>query len=610
MVNVYISEKDGDVHFSTKNCNHKEFELCRELFKSNYLKYDSISKEWTFPIRLSVLSIIDILRQHNIETTISQDDIDVIKISLYPPSQELKKIKYLIDKELLESYPILKGVPPHEDYQLQAIKKFITQNRLMMNIAPRLGKTYISSIGITSLMKQGALDCVLGVMRVEGLANYKRELVYFSKGYIKESDIVILDKDSRNIEDYFDKKVILMSYSTWRLCNEYYKKANKIISKRPKKPFIRFDKWFEKRLMLEDECQSLCNDSLQYHYTQIHAEYFDRRCVMSGSIGYSYEKMFNLIKILLPQRMSSMTKSEWWEYMTKPTYSKYNREIIPERLKEFEENILDKIMISFDEKCLNMVENYKHNIYVEMTSKMREVYTTFCNDFLLNIMEENNGKVTYSSFKKKFPSLKQITDDPSLLNIPNWNMEKDNPKIEVLKSILDDRIKEKGKNVILWCNSPRTMSVLEKIFAEYNPICVNGNEQLCGVKREERSDIIEKIKTDENCKLLIANQVLSTSVSFWRFSVNIFWVMPIDTDYYAQSIKRIMGDKQFQKNDVETIHLLFNRSIDEYLFENIEHRLARKNYFDNYNDGDEIPMEELKKILNPKHKFDLEGNLL
>ena len=123
MVKIYLSEQDGDVHFSTKNCNHKEFELCRELFKSNYLKYDSVTKEWTFPIRLSVLSIVDILRQHNIETEISQDDVEVIKISLYPPSDELRKVKYSIDKELLESYPIL--IPFHYCFRLNDLKLII-----------------------------------------------------------------------------------------------------------------------------------------------------------------------------------------------------------------------------------------------------------------------------------------------------------------------------------------------------------------------------------------------------------------------------------------------------------------------------------------------------
>lgn len=605
MVKIYISDEDGDVHFKTVDCNSFEFETVHELFKLNYLSYSPKTKDWTYPIRLKVLSIADTLRNHDIEVEMSQDDIDVIKLALYPPSDELRKIMCPLDKELLEHHPILKGNPPNEDYQLKAIKKFTTNNRLIMNIYPRLGKTYISSIGIASLMKQGRLDCVLGIMRSEGLANYKRELVFFTDGYIKEDDVVILDKSCRDIENYFDKKVILLAYNTWRLVNEYYKKERNIKAKEPKKPFIQFNKWFEKRMLLCDECQSICNESLQSHYTLIHSEFFERRCVMSGSVGYDYLKLYNLTKLLLPYRMSTMTRSEWWQYMTKETRSKFKRDIIPQRLKEFEDNILNNIMISYGESCLPLTENYKHEVYIQMNHKMREVYTIACNEFMLDVMKQGNGKITYANFKKKFPSLRQITDEPSLMEVQDWNIE-DNPKLEVLKSILEDRIEDKGLNVILWCNYPRSMVLLEKAFSKYNPIVVNGNEQLCGIKREDRSDVIERIKTDESCRLLITNQVLSTSVSFWRFSVNIFWSLPLDTDYYTQSQRRIMGSGQTK--DVETIHLLFDHSIDEYLFENLVNKTKIKEYFDSSSENEELPMEKLKMILNPKHKFDLEGN--
>jgi hypothetical protein len=329
--------------------------------------------------------------------------------------------------------------------------------------------------------------------------------------------------------------------------------------------------------------------------------------VMSGSIGYDYEKTFNLTKLLLPQRMSSMSKSEWWKYMTEETYSKYKRNIIPSKLKEYEENILDKVMVSYGENCLKVADNYIHDIYVPMSKKIREIYQITTNEFMLDVMRQGNGKITFANFKKEFPTLRQITDDPSLIDAEGWNMEKDSPKVEVLKSILEDRIEDKGKNVILWCNSPRTMQKLGDIFKKYNPIVVSGNEQLCGIKRKDRADIIERIKTDESCRLLIANQVLSTSISFWRFAINIYWSVPIDTDYYNQSIRRINGSGQ--KENIETIHLLYDRSIDNYLMESLLNKSKIKKYFDNYADSDEVPMKILKEILNPEHRYTIEGNL-
>lgn len=606
MVKIYLSEQDGLTHFKTVKSNSFEMDTIVGLFKANFLTYDSVSHNWVYPIRLAVLNVVDELKYNDIEVEISQEDIDVIKLSLYPPSQELKRIKFSVDKELLEKHPPLKGEAPHENYQLESIKKFVTQNRLLMNLFPRLGKTYISSIGIESLFKQGVLDCVLAIMRPEGCGNFAREIVFFTDEIVKEEDVVILDKDSRDIENYFNKKVIILSYSTWRLCNDYYKKVYKIKSKEPRKPIIKFDKWFTNRLLLCDEAQALCNDTLQYWYTWIHRDFFERRCVMSGSIGYSYEKTFNLAKLLLPQRMSSMTKSEWWKYMTESTYSKYKRNIIPSKLKEYEENILNKIMISYGENCLKVADNWIHDVYVPMSKKMREIYQIASNEFMLDVMKQGDGKITFGNFKKEFPTLRQITDDPSLINAEDWDMEKDSPKVEILKSILEDRIEDKGKNVILWCNSPRIMQKLGEIFKKYNPIVVSGNEQLCGIKRKDRTDIIERIKTDESCRLLIANQVLSTSVSFWRFQINIYFAVPIDTDYYNQSIRRINGSGQ--KENIETIHLLYDRSIDNYLMESLMNKSKIKKYFDNYADSDEIPIEILKEILNPKHQYTIQGD--
>jgi hypothetical protein len=242
-----------------------------------------------------------------------------------------------------------------------------------------------------------------------------------------------------------------------------------------------------------------------------------------------------------------------------------------------------------------------------MSKKMREIYQIASNEFMLDVMKQGDGKITFGNFKKEFPTLRQITDDPSLIDAEDWDIEKDSPKVEVLKSILEDRIEDKGKNVILWCNSPRTMQKLGEIFKKYNPIVVSGNEQLCGIKRKDRTDIIERIKTDESCRLLIANQVLSTSVSFWRFTVNIYWSVPIDTDYYNQSIRRINGSGQ--KENIETMHLLYDRSIDNYLMESLLNKSKIKDYFDNYADSDEIPTEILKEILNPKHQYTIQGDL-
>ena len=604
MIKCYLDlEHDGLFHFKIGK-DTPYFDDLLEIFKKYYCKYSY--GEWCIKPTLNAKNLYDELKQYS-DIDISAEDLDLIENLAYPPSNELKKIKYSIDKNLLELHPPLKGVEGYEDYQKIATKDFVQKNRCFLNLAPRLGKSYISIIGFGTLMNLGQLDVVLGIMRTEGLVNYKNEILNFLP-FIKEDDIEIITKDNRNIEDYFDtKKIILMSYNTWRLCNEYYinqkyKSGKK--PKKPKKPVIDFSKWGTKRLIICDEAQALLGDTLQSYYTMLHRDFFERRCVMSGSIGFALEKTFNLAKFLTPERVP-YTKSEWWKYVTDEGYSPWNRPINPTRLKEYEDSVLNPLMTSFTSDVLPQVDSYDYTLYCEMTSKMREYYKQVCNKVIVQVAKDNNGEIKLKNIKEKFPYLRQVTDDPSLLEMPNWDMKKDNPKIELLESFLEKKIDEEKRQVILWCSSPRTMAELGKIFKKYNPMVINGDEKLCGIKREDRDKAIKELQTTTTHKLLITNQVLSTSVSFWNYSVNVWWIPPLSADFKIQSQMRIKGCNQ--KRDVENVTLCFNHSVDLYIKNMVENKINIKNYFDN---GDKnLSMTELSDIINPKNSYLTDGSL-
>ena len=45
MVKIFISENDGDVHFKTVKSNSFEMDIVVQLFKANFLTYDSVSHD-------------------------------------------------------------------------------------------------------------------------------------------------------------------------------------------------------------------------------------------------------------------------------------------------------------------------------------------------------------------------------------------------------------------------------------------------------------------------------------------------------------------------------------------------------------------------------------
>lgn len=600
MIKIYLDLNDGFFHFKINNSKVFDDLVC--FFKQNYVKFDQRTKSYIEEPSLSARNIYDKLKGYD-DIDISDEDVDMLIHTDYPPSNELKKIKFSVDKKLIEEHPPLKGIAPNEDYQMVAIKKVVQRNRNLFNIQCRYGKSFISIIGFSTLMNLNALDRVLIVCRPEGMINYKSEILRFNSN-ILEDDIEIITKDNRCIEDFFNKKIIILSYNTFRLSCQYYMKERNIKSKLPKKPMIDFSKWGKNRMIILDECQSINNDSAQTHFIQIHRDYFDYRLCMSGSLGYAFEKLYQQVKFLTPKRMPYSFK-EWYNFITEQGHFKWDRKVIPQRLNEFVEQVLNPLMTTFT-NCLPQPKNDEKIVYVDMSEKMRNYYQQYCNDTIQDVFKMGNGKIMLHALKIKFPYLKNITDDLSLMNVSSWNMEKDNPKIDVLNSLLERLIKDENKKVILWCNSPKSMQMLNKIYAKYNPICIHGDEQLCGIKRDERNEWVKRAREDKDIKLLISNQVLSTSITLTEFKAQIWWSLPLNADYLHQANQRIQGPTQ--KDNIETIYLLFAKSIDNYIYNDIiKNRLGKKEFLDN--SDKEISMLELKEIFNPKKMFTVEGEL-
>lgn len=611
MVKCWL-DADGDGLFHFKVNETEYFDEIVAIFKDEYCKYCKTNGTWTCPCDIGVKTIIERVEDYS-EITISDIDRAVIAELAYPPSNELKRIKYPLDKEMLEKYPPLKGTEGHEDFQKIAIKKVVQQNRNLFNIACRHGKSYISIMGFSMLMKQNLLDCVLIICRPEGMGNYKNEILRFNES-ITEDDIVIITKNNREMEDYFNKKIIIISYNTFRLTTEYYKKQRKIIAKIPKKPVIDFSKWFSKRMIILDECQSINNVSAQTSYIQLCRDSFEYRLAMSGSLGYSQDKLYQQCKFLTPERLpSSFTK--WRNYVSEANglgmYARFNKSLNAKKMKEFTDSVVTPLMTTFV-NCIPQPPNDEQIIYVEMSDKMRKIYQSCCEQFAMDIFKSCNGMVMEKMLRARFPVLKNVTDDISLMkdtmesmgNV-RWNMEKDNPKLEILSSLLDRLINEENKRVIIWGNSPKTLQELGRIFLRYNPTVIHGDEELCHVKREEREDVIRNMRNDSSCKLLICNQVLSTSITLTEFTAQIWWSLPLNTDYFHQANQRICGISQ--KNRIQTFYMLYSNSIDNYIWSDILNaKMKSKNNLDS---NESLGIEQLKEIFNPKKRYTVEGNV-
>ena len=595
MVKIYLSEQDGDVHFKTIKSNSYEMDTVVQLFKSNFLIFDSKTKTWKYPIKLEVLNVIDELKYNDIAVDVLDEDIEVIKLaSLYPPSQELKRIKFSVDKELLEKHPPLIGKKGFENFQVDAIRQLIQKNRNLLDISCRSGKTYVCVNAISTLYKLGKIDRVFIVCRNEGVENFKNEILRFSPCFT-EDDIAEVWTYNRDIEKCFDKKIIITNYITFRLSCAY---KNPKASVKSRKPMIDFSKWGNNRLIVLDEVQSINHhDSIQTHLLQLHAEYFEYRYGLSGTLGFNFLNWYSLAKFMLPQRMN-MTFSEWRDYITT---DRFHTKIDEVKASEFKIKILDKLLITYHD-CIIQSENVKVITYCDMGDKFRQMYKDICEKYVEDIFKMDDGKITSKSALLKFGELSKFTSDPSLIEgYENFKIE-DNPKFAILLSLLDKYINEQGNRVIIWSVHPQLLNKLSEKLSKYKPLVIHGDAST-SVKKNERMDELNAFKKDPSRKVLLTNKVLSTSISVTECCRQIYWDLPLNSDDFEQSIERPRGP--MQKETVETNILLFSKSVDIYTW--FEILCKKSNVRKAILEKDTLSTQDLKKMLNPDKRYYVDG---
>jgi hypothetical protein len=502
----------------------------------------------------------------------------------------------------ISKHPPLKGVLGKEDFQLQAMKKCIEKNRVILDIMVRHGKTYIVCGMLYSMFEKKEVDAILIICRPEGMENFKIEILNLLSDYITEDDIVLITRENRDFKKYFtSKKVIITSYNTFRLSGAYYhRKEYKRTVQKPSLKAIDFSQWNTKRIMILDEAQSIHNyDSLQSHYCHLYKDFFEKRVIMSGTFGYKFFHYFSLIKFLLPS-MLPYSFSQWLNYISKKGLrpsEKYKIEnFLPDKVKEFKDHCIDKVQVSFKD-CLPFTKNNEIPIYISMTEKMRTLYQKFIENEIKDILKDSLV-IRANTMKGKFPYLVQITSDPSLIqekfNIGNWKLE-DNPKVEILESLLQKHCKEQNEKIIVWCKYPRLINPLVDYFSSYKPYKIHGNVKT-SVKREDRIEELEDFKKSKTRNILFSNQVLSTSISITEATIQIFFDLPLDNDPFEQCKARITGP--LQKKETMTYYLLFNNSMDIYIRENL--LSTKQGVKDILSSKEELDLDDYKEIFNAK----------
>ena len=592
-IKVSFNFNTGLFDFNIKDCEYftTVVETLRKKYHCSYNKYTKI---WSSKSALNTFSIMEELR--DIDTVIiSEDDELLIEDLVYQDDPTFKRVKLGLSKELIERHPPVIGKHPNENFQLEAAKKGIIQNKIIYDISMGHGKSYIFCMVYGSLLLQNRIGNCLIICKPEGVENIRLEILKFLDGIITADDIAVVTTANRNIEDYFDKKIIITNYITFRLSGSYYNKLkNKSEAKKPTKPAIDFDKWGKNLFLLLDEPQKI-NDykSLQSHFIHLYGQYFERMMLMSGTLGYKFLHYFSSCKLLLPNTLP-YSLSEWTSYVAVrgTKFSDYAvKELREEKVKEFKEKVLDKLQVTYRD-CIELPEAIDDLIYIQMSDKMKKLYRAFIEKEIDELDRRRSGKVGLPDLKNCFGRLSMFTSDPSLVKGISWKFE-DNPKIDIIESLLDQYISDENRKVIIWSNHPTVINKLAEVLKKYKPIVIHGDEKT-SVKRQDRNSLVEEFKKSKTQNLLICSYVLATSINIVESTRQIYFDIIPDNDTFNQSKKRI--HRIGQKEPVISHYLLFNNSIDIYIWEEVLQ--SKENVKNTLSSKEELSLEDYKSIFN------------
>lgn len=361
------------------------------------------------------------------------------------------------------------------------------------------------------------------------------------------------------------------------------------------KGFMPLKEWFADYpgAIFLDECHSLAHhNSRRSEIVMQNLSAFSYRYLFTGTLADKYEKLYIPLKILDRSLINGKSYNDWLKEYNDVGNEWSVHAVNPEgwdmgKIAELNKNLLDnyaakRTMI----ECLDLPLDYDvPTINIEMSPLHRKIYEAFVKvELELSKERKLAGEATqkdsimnmFGIFQLACENVECIRDTPSFEKFPvelqecinNYDWFKDNAKVPVIETIVDERINEDNERGIVWYYHPKTKDSLMKLLKKYNPIVIEA-----GMGPELMSDAIKQFKSDDKHKIIIASiNIMNTSVTLTECKWNLYVERTFNYTIYSQSRGRIY--RPGQKNMCRTYMMCFNNSIDNLQLQNLKQKGA------------------------------------
>lgn len=274
------------------------------------------------------------------------------------------------------------------------------------------------------------------------------------------------------------------------------------------------------------------------------------------------EKVINSIKLRIDPFFFRITKSQ----LELPTpsfhFKKYRLSPLQELIyKGVAAKFLSELEISNKDKQILRELRRARSIRLLQIASNPSLLRANCEEFLV------------PPFDAKGLDIGDVINNYPNLEIPS--------KIQAVVNLADELV-SKGEKVLIWSMFVHNLFMIEKLLVKYNPVVIYGgipytNDEEVEISREQ---LIHKFKTDNNCKLLIANPAAcAESISLHKVCHNAIYLdRSFNCAHYIQSLDRI---HRLGLNKTDTINyylLLGEGTIDEIVDARLIQKIKNLNY--------------------------------
>jgi hypothetical protein len=596
-----------------KSNDHDEFSDYIDFLKSIYISWDKINKVWFYKVdRFQEMQLW--YEKKSIEVLYCDKCYEVYKEHLKTFQSKIQfRRKVELDYLILNPFDSNGKELKLFEFQKQGIDFCLSRNRSFLSDSAGIGKTIQSIFTFTQLYKEGKVNGIFIVVKTGLSYQWKKSILEFVNVF-KEDDIVIIDNENKIklFEVYKDKKIIIVPCHLIAHIFLSYKKDHRLKDSAKNirwTSYVDINKvWNDKLMLVVDEAHTFNNSAGVWTRALLyHTKFFEYvNCLSATASGNYFERYYNAMQIVDPKAIP-FSENAFKLYISEEIGDRYN----PYNIQTYNIENIEKIKqqylsIYFIKRLKSELPEMKHKqiikpIYVEMSSKHKDLYQKFIQNEVSILEDINKEKITGKLVLNKLPYLIQMLDNPLLLKgrveneeiellLNRWKEEYDN-KFQLLKNLLEDYVEEQNEKVLIFDNHPVVLDWLSEKFKKYNPLVMHGQMGLDEKRKQEQQDLFNDVNNKH--RVLFGNpQVMGVGTNFNKGGRRcILFTSPNDAVLYEQLLDRMYRINNQWDAIVEI--LLYDNSLDILRYKRNINRVELNNTFLNKN----LEREELKRLL-------------